>query len=157
MSRYSKSSYRSNPTGPRYSQGRAVSVLRSIESAIALYPASCGWRWPEWNVARMCAGRFGSRAAASKSIHAVERAAAADPLVDGLTLLLLLRVVEAPKVRPNRGGSRALFRIPVRAAGRSSLQSRKLFQREVLTAALFARFRPGRAYICRKDVVGHAQ
>jgi hypothetical protein len=27
--------------------------------------------------------------------HAVERAAAADPLVDGLTLLLLLRIVEA--------------------------------------------------------------
>ena len=27
--------------------------------------------------------------------HAVERAAAADPLVDGLTFLLLLRVVEA--------------------------------------------------------------
>ena len=36
VSRYSKSSYRSNPTGPRYSQGRAVSILRSIESAIAL-------------------------------------------------------------------------------------------------------------------------
>jgi hypothetical protein len=25
-------------------QGRAVSNLRSMESAIALYPASCGWR-----------------------------------------------------------------------------------------------------------------
>jgi hypothetical protein len=30
--------------GPRYSQGCAVSILRSIESAIALYPSSCGWR-----------------------------------------------------------------------------------------------------------------
>jgi hypothetical protein len=29
--------------------------------------------------------------------HAVERAAAADPLVDGLTLLLLLRVVDVAR------------------------------------------------------------
>ena len=38
-------------------------------------------------------------------------------------------------------GTRALFRIPVRATRRSSLQSEEAISAEGLTAALFARFR----------------
>ena len=57
---------------------------------------------------------------------------------------------------PAGANSRALFRNPVGAAGPCSLQSRKLFYAEVLTAVLFAHFR-SRSIHLPKDVVGHVQ
>jgi hypothetical protein len=81
--------------GPRYSQGRAVSILRSIESAIALlsrHPSDGDDRR-----SRMLSGcaQDGSGPASlhrSRSHHQT-RATAANPLVDGLALLLFVRVV----------------------------------------------------------------